>query len=151
MRRWYSSNTSAVARRILEHVDALGFAMDLRLPVGVYRGFKVDTTSPLLDVIREGKTTTLEVTRNGGCSSWSIERDKVNRFSGASPGKVGIVVQLVGASPDAQTFIAPPMCSAPWFNELYEKTMGRSFRHSENEYAICAREVRVRIVAIKRK
>lgn len=50
-----------------------------------------------------------------------------------------------------ETFIAPPAKSKPWFNRIYEETMGRSFRFNEQEYAIYAKNIRVRVIAIKRK
>ena len=91
----------------------------------------------------------LKVTRNGGCSSWTMDRKKANAFSGASKRNIGIVVKLLGAD-TAKAFIAPPHKTAGWFNALYEKAMGRSFRFKEREYAICGSPIRVEVVAVKR-
>ncbi len=151
MRRWYSYNCWNNAKKILPYRDMLGVdAMKMRAPVGAFRGFKVSKTSELLDGLDEGDVIDLPVERNGGCSSWTEDRDIANRFSGASQGKVGLVIQLAhkrGVTP----FIAPPKATSAWFNNLYAATMGRSFRFNEEEWAIHAPVMRVRIVAIKRK
>jgi len=149
MRRWYSYNTWNSAKKILPHTDALSLGMDLapKAAVGAYRGFHVDRDSPLLD-LDEGDVIALPVERNNGCSSWTLSRDKANLFSGASKKSAGIVIRLVDAK-GVQPFIAPPCRSEPWFNQLYERTMNRSFRFKEEEYAIFGRKLRVEIVAIK--
>ncbi len=148
MRRWYTSQNGHQAAKLLAHGPALSRAMDLRAPIGAFRGFKVDAANSLASV-SEGQTMSLPVTRNGSCSSWTTTRDVADRFSGASKGKVGLVVQLVDGR-GVQAFIAPPERSEPWFNALYEKTMGRSHRFKEGEYAVFAPTIRVRIVRVKR-
>lgn len=151
MRRWYSFQTGAMARILLAHRDELVGAMDLDddAAVGCFRGFKVNAGDPLAS-LREGAVTTLPVTRNGGCSSWTAGRELADRFSGASRGKVGLVVELLH-SPGAQPFIAPPERTRPWFDALYQEAIGSSFRFNEREYAVRADAVQVRIVRVKRR
>lgn len=151
MRRWYSNQTWAVARHIIEARPKLLTAMrlDPQDAVGAYRGFKVDVTSPLArtavgDILR------LPVSRNGGCSSWTLERHKANLFSGAGSGKIGLVVQLHSGT-NCTPFIAPPSRSQGWFNDLYKATMGESFRFKEEEYAIQGSPLEVKVVAVKRR
>ena len=150
MRRWYSYNCWNAAKKIIPHRAALSEAMGLDPPIGVYRGFKVAAGSPLLDGLDEGDTIKLPVTRNGGCTSWTGRRDIANRFSGGGKGKVGLVVRLVGDK-GLKPFIAPPEASRPFWNKLYETTMGTSFRNNEVEYAIYGRRIEVEILAIKRR
>lgn len=149
MRRWYSYNSWNAAKKILPHRAALATAMDLRPPVGAYRGFKVDAGDPLAR-LAPGARLWLPVARNGGCSSWTAERRLADRFSGGGRGKVGLVVRLLDGR-GVQTFIAPPERSAPWFDRLYERAMNRSFRFNEREYAVCAPRVAVEVVAVKRR
>lgn len=150
MRRWYSYNTGNAAWKIIAHRKALSAAMDLRprSVVGAFRGFKVAKNDPIARK-RVGDIFSLPVTRNGGCSSWTLDRKRANNFSGASKGKVGIVIRLAKPT-NVVPFIAPPKCSKAWFNRLYEATMGQSFRLKENEYAVCGRKLWVQIVAIKK-
>lgn len=151
MRRWYTSQAWTAASRVLEHREALNnHAMDLSPPVGAYRGFKVPEDSPIAQ-LSEGDVGVLpQVTRNGACSSWTLGRELADRFSGASPGKVGMVVKLAKGHGVA-AFIAPPEASEVWWNTLYERTMGRSFRFKEREYAIYAPKLVVEIVRVKRR
>ena len=148
MRRWYSGQTAK--KHILRNRDALlsAKAMDLRPPIGAYRGFKVDKRDRIASM-DEGDVVRLPVTRNHGVSSWTASRQAANRFSGASKGKVGVVVKCRGPK-SAKTFIAPPKKSAAWFNALYDETMGRAFRHTEDEFTIQAPAVEAEIVALKR-
>jgi hypothetical protein len=46
--------------------------------------------------------------------------------------------------------LAPPEHTAPWFNALYEKAIGTSFRPKESEYLISAPSLRVEVVRVKR-
>lgn len=149
MRRWYSYQTGAVARRVLKHREALRGVMTLDVPVGVFRGFHLprERDGEDLYVGREGD---LPFSRNGGCSSWTTERHLADRFSGASKRQIGVVVQLVSGGDDVETFIAPPQATRPWFNDLYAATMGTSFRWTESEYALRCESVRVKLVAVKR-
>lgn len=148
IRRWYTSQGWSSASKIIPHVKVLARAMDLRPPIGAYRGFKVDRNSHLANA-KQGAEITLPVKLNGGCSSWTMSRELANRFSGASSEKVGIIVQLIDGA-GVKTFIAPPERCKPWFNTLYARTMGRSHRHSEREYAIYAPTIRVRVVVVKK-
>lgn len=150
MRRWYSYNCWNAAKKILPHVRDLAEAMDLdpRDAIGVYRGIRVPLSSPLTDA-GPGDLFELPMERNGGCSSWSLQHKYANRFSGKQPGKAGIVVRLHEAKGNTP-FIAPPVRSRPWFNQLYESTMGRSFRFVEQEYAIAGSRQIVEIVQVKR-
>ncbi len=149
MRRWYTNQTWNVAKKVIDHIDSLSLAMDTSPPVGAFRGFKVDTGNRYANW-HVGQVVTIPVTRNGGCSSWTMGRDLANRFSGSPTGKVGLVVQLVGAE-SVKTFIAPPERCRPWFNKLYAATMGTSHRHNEREYAIYAPKIRVKVIAVKGK
>jgi len=148
IRRWYTGQSWACARVILAHRGALSKAMDLRPPVGAYRGFKVPRTSPLAQST-VGAKIVLPVKLNGGCSSWTLGRSLADRFSGSPQGKVGLVVRLASGE-GVQTFVAPPERCAPWFNTLYARTMGTSHRHKEREVAIFAKRVHVEVVAVKR-
>lgn len=148
MRRWYSYNTWNAAKKILPFRAQLEDAMDLSAPIGAFRGFKVDKNSPMA-ALEEGEVISLPVTRNGGCTSWTLERGMADRFSGASKGKTGLVVKLVSER-GVEAFIAPPSHSEPWFNKLYENTMGRSFRFNEQEYAIYGKRLTVEVVRVKR-
>ena len=149
MRRWYSCQTGPIARRILKHKDLLSLAMDLSFPKGAFRGFKVDVDSSIASM-SEGDRMSLPVTRNGACSSWTLSRELANRFSGASTGKVGVVIELVGGRKHADVFIAPPSLTEPWFDALYTATMGTSFRYKEHEVAIHGSPLKVRINQLKR-
>lgn len=148
IRRWYTSNAWSAAEKVLKHVDVLEKGMDLRPPIGAYRGLKVDVKDPLAR-LQEGETVTIPVKRNGGCSSWTLGRALADRFSGSPKGKVGIVVRLVSGE-GVQAFIAPPERCEGWWNRLYAKTMGTSHRRSEREYAICASKIRAEVVRVKR-
>jgi len=150
IRRWYSYNCYNAAKKILVHAEALhaSGAMDLRAPVGAFRGFKVALDNPLARH-EAGDRLALPVVRNGGCSSWTMRREIADRFSGASPGKTGIVIRLLDDR--VEPFIAPPLDSAAWFNALYARTMGSSFRLKEDEYALYGSPVHVEIVAMKRR
>lgn len=149
MRRWYSFQMWNSAKKIIPHRDVLDeYAMDLQPPLGVFRGFKVDRDNPIAE-FEPGDVFTLPVKRNGGCTSWTHTEKYAHRFSGASKNKIGIVVKLVDLS-GVKPFIAPPAYSEDWFNRLYEKTMGRSFRFKEQEYAIYGKRLIVEVVKIKR-
>ena len=148
MRRWYTGQT--MAWKILAQNDALGEVMRLKPKdvVGVYRGFKVPNDSPLAKV-SVGDTLHLPVTRNRGISSWSTSEAPTNRFSGGGKGKTGLIVKLIddeGITP----ILAPPEKTKAWFNALYERTIGTSFRPKEGEYLIAAPKVRVEVVRVKR-
>jgi hypothetical protein len=148
MRRWYSGQT--MARKLVEHQGNLSSAMKLfpEDAVGVYRGFKVPKDDPLAQ-LTVGQTITLPVTRNHGVSSWSTTEAPTNRFSGGGNGKVGLIVKLVdgeGITP----ILAPPSHTEPWFNALYAKAIGKSFRPTEGEYLISAPHVKVEVVRVKR-
>jgi hypothetical protein len=150
MRRWYSFNTWNAAKKIVPHREVLDdLAMDLEPPIGAWRGFKVDRNSELADA-EPGDVFQLAVERNGGCSSWTLQEKFAHRFSGASAGKVGLVVRLYegrGAIP----FIAPPCRTEPWFDRMYEITQGRSFRFNEQEYAIYGKRLTVEVARVKRR
>lgn len=154
MRRWYSYNCWNAAKKILPHRKKLTAAMDLDPEdvVGVYRGIRVPQNHELAEVDpRDEVKLSMDRggDRNGGCSSWTLQRKFANRFSGKQPGKVGLVVRIVdplGSKP----FIAPPSRSAPWFNTLYKATMGESFRFNEMEYALQGKWQLVEVVAVKR-
>lgn len=148
MRRWYSGQT--MARRLLAYRDHLRQVMDLEPSdvVGVFRGFHAPRDSKLA-VIVPGQMITLPVKRNHGFSSWSTTEAPVHRFSGASRDQVGLVVRLVdehGVTP----VLAPPERTVGWFNRLYERCIGTSFRRGEREYLIAAPRVRVEVVRVKR-
>lgn len=131
-RRWYSSQSAGSAYRILKYHKALSKVMDLKAPIGIYRGFKVKKNDPLLTNLKEGEIIKLPVTRNGSNSSWTGRIKIANRFSGSSKEKTGIIISLA-SSKNVKVFIAPPHKTKQWFNLLYEKTMGRSFRFKEKE------------------
>lgn len=86
IRRWYTSNAWSAAEKVLKHVDVLEKGMDLRPPIGAYRGLKVDVKDPLAR-LQEGETVTIPVKRNGGCSSWTLGRALADRFSGSPKGR----------------------------------------------------------------
>ena len=147
IRRWYSGQTMArlihAQRSILQEV----MAIEPEDAVGIYRGFKVDRDDELADA-DEGEVFTIPVTRNHGFSSWSTSSDVVNRFSGSGRGKVGIVVRL--ASPEWITpVLAPPEETEAWFNALYERVIGSSFRPTEGEYLIHGTKYAGEIVRVK--
>src|SRR5690606_23866586 len=96
-----------------------------------------------------GDIVTFLVVRNRGCSSWTLKRDAANKFSGPTKDKIGLVVQLIGGD-GIKAFLAPPSHSVKWFNDLYKKTMGESYRFNEQEYAICSKNIKVKIIAVKR-
>ncbi len=150
MRRWYSYNCWNAAKKIIPHRRALAQAMDLdpEDAVGAFRGIRVPLSSPLADADR-GDEYTLPMERNGGCSSWTLQRKFANRFSGKQPGKAGIVIRLADTR-GVKPFIAPPCRTERWFDSIYAKTMGRSFRFNEMEYAIAGNRQIVEIVDIKR-
>lgn len=134
-RRWYSSNSYSSAKYLLKHHDDLKSVMNLSPPIGTYRGFKVFRDSELANV-KIGDVIKIPITRNGGCASFTGKRKIANRFSGKSKEKVGLVIKL-HSSKNVKTFIVPPRKTVTWFNNLYEATMGKSFRLNEEEYAIC--------------
>lgn len=153
MRRWYIGQTAAdhvqKHRRVL--ID-LG-AMEL-LPSdaeGSYRGIRMPEGWVDERDLEVGDHIRLPHDRSGGRSSWTLKRASADRFSGKQPGKVGLVVRLVDAR-GTTPFIAPPSRSAPWFNRLYAGVCGRSYRWSEQEYALGEgkRGPLVEIVRIKR-
>lgn len=150
MRRWYSFQTYNAAKKILPYRRTLGrMAMDLDPPLGAYRGFKVDDHDPIAE-LQPGDVFSLSVRRNGGCSSWTMTEKFAHRFSGASRGKVGIIVRLADGR-GAKPFIAPPSRTEGWFNRLYRSTMGSSFRFNEQEYAIYGKRLVVEVHRIKRR
>lgn len=148
MRRWYSGQT--MARRLATYRPDLATAMRLspRDVIGVYRGFKVPTSSALTS-LAPGDRARLPVRLNHGFSSWSTTEAPVHKFSGGGRGKVGLVVRLVGGR-RLEPVLAPPERTAPWFNALYEHVIGRSFRPTEGEYLIASPEVVVDVVRVKR-
>jgi hypothetical protein len=148
MRRWYSGGT--MARKMLEHRDALSSAMRLEPDdaIGSYRGFKVPVGHELANA-QVGQRLTLDVTRNHGISSWTTSPDRANKFSGGGNGKVGLVIKLVD-SEGIKPILAPPERTEPWFNALYEKAIGRSWRPTEGEYLIAAPKVKVEVMRVKK-
>lgn len=157
LRRWLSSNSYSSAKYLLKYHEALKSAMNLSPPLNTYRGFKVSRDSELANV-QKGDIIDLPVTRNGGCASFTGKRKIANRFSGKSKDKVGLIIKLYSPI-NVKTFIAPPSKSQKWFNNLYRETMGKSFRHNEEEYAICVANngppdknsfMRVKIVEVKK-
>lgn len=149
MRRWYSGWDRHNAKKLLEHRDILKSVMDLEpnFEYGLYRGFKVVRGTDLAQ-LSPGDTITLPVTRNGGASSWTTKPKLANRFSGPSKSRVGLIVKLVGGR-EIKPFIAPPQYSVSWFNDLYKKTMGESFRFKEYEFAIWSKTIDVEIIRVK--
>lgn len=147
-RRWYSGQT--MAKTLIEHRDKLRGVMKLEPEdaVGSFRGFKVPKDDPLAKV-QVGQTLMLPVARNQGISSWSTQQEATNRFSGGGNGKVGLIVKLVGGE-GIKPLLAPPAHTAPWFNALYEKVIGKSFRPTEGEYTIAAPKVKVEVVRVKK-
>jgi hypothetical protein len=148
IRRWYTGQT--MGGKVLSHRDNLSEAMKLepKDAVGVYRGFKVSKDDPLAKA-QVGQTLTLPVTRNKGLSSWSTTQEATNRFSGGGKGKVGLIVKLVDDK-GIKPILAPPTHTSPWFNALYEKVIGKSFRPTEGEYTIAAPKVKVEVVRVKK-
>lgn len=152
MRRWYSAQSFASARKLLERQGILGTAMDLGVPWGVYRGFRIRRGDPNWDFyynLKPGDKIELPVRLNGGCSSWTLRRAASEKFSGANSRQFGVLVRLSGGS--VRPFIAPRSRSKKWFNLLYERTMGSSFRSTEDEYALHSSRLKVEIVRIKRR
>lgn len=148
MRRWYSGQT--MARAILTHRESLSEAMKLDPAdvIGIFRGFKVPKDHELASA-QVGQKLEIPVTRNHGFSSWSTTEAPTNRFSGGGKGKVGLIVKLVD-SKGVTPVLAPPTHTEPWFNELYLKTIGKSFRPTEGEYLIAAPKINVEVVRVKR-
>lgn len=148
MRRWYSGQT--MVHKLREQRDNLRGVMQLEPEdaIGVYRGFKVDKSNPLAQVA-VGDKLVLDVTRNSGVSSWSTSQEATNRFSGGGKGKVGLIVRLADAK-GVQPLLAPPEKTADWFNNLYTRAVGSSFRPKEGEYLIAAPKVTVEVVRVKR-
>jgi hypothetical protein len=148
MRRWYSGQT--MARALLSHRDDLRSVMKLepKDAVGVYRGFKVPKDNPLA-CSKPGDRMTIPVQRNHGFSSWSLTEAPTHRFSGASAGKVGLVVRLVDGR-GVVPALAPPERTSKCFNAMYEAVVGRSFRPTEQEYLIYAPRISVEVVRVKR-
>ena len=149
IRRWYTGQT--MTRKLIEHNEHLGRVMRLRPDdaVGVYRGFKVPNKSPLAK-LEVGQKVTIPVTLNRGISSWSMDMDATNRFSGGGKGKTGIIIKLID-SKGVKPLLAPPERTKKWFNALYERSIGKSFRPKEGEYLIEAPEIRVEVVRVKRR
>jgi len=148
IRRWYSGQTMARALRAYRRELRDVMKLEPRDVLGVYRGFKVSKDDPIAR-LEPGDRTTLRVTRNHGFSSWSLTEAPTHRFSGASPGKVGLVVRLVETR-GVEPVLAPPERSSSWFNSLYESAIGHSFRPVEQEYLIYAPRVTVEVVRVKR-
>lgn len=148
IRRWYAGQTMAHKLKQYNPVLASAMQLDPESVVGVYRGFKVPNNSPLA-AVKEGDLLTLDVTRNRGLSSWATSQEATNRFSGKSKGKTGLIVRLAN-SEGVQPLLAPPSHTAPWFNALYERAIGKSFRPTEEEYLIAAPRVQVEVVRVKR-
>lgn len=148
IRRWYSGQT--MARLIHSYRDDLKDAMDLEPEdaVGCFRGFKVPEDDPLADV-EEGDEITIPVSRNHKFSSWSLDKELVNRFSGKSKGKVGLIIRLMDTD-DIEPVLAPPSKTSAWFNALYEFVIGKSFRPTEGEYLIQGGSINVKVVRVKR-
>jgi hypothetical protein len=148
MRRWYTGQT--MAKKLIEHNDTLAKVMrlDPKDAVGVFRGFKVPKDSPIAQA-KPGDTLKLDVTRNRGLSSWSTNEQAVNRFSGGGNGKVGLNVKLV-SSEGVKPLLAPPSHTESWFNALYERAVGKSFRPTEGEYLISAPKICVEVLRVKR-
>lgn len=134
IRRWYSGQT--MARIIHAQRDVLRQVMAIEPDdaLGLYRGFKVDVDQ-VPDDLEEGDLFDIPVTRNHGFSSWSTSRDVVDRFSGGGRGKVGVVVRLA-YSDGITPVLAPPEATEAWFNALYERVIGSSFRPTEGEYLL---------------
>jgi hypothetical protein len=130
MRRWYSGATMAGGLKGSYHV--LSHVMDLSPSdaKNVFRGFKVDSDSSLLTGLHEGDRISLDVTRNGGVSSWTTHEAAANKFSGGGNGKVGIVVQLASTQ-GIRPILAPPDKTEKWFNQLYNYIIGSSWRPTE--------------------
>jgi len=149
LRRWYTGSGSAATRRISKYLPALATVMDLSPPVNrAYRGFKVPRDSELA-LANVGDIIKLNVTRNKGISSWTTDRAITNRFSGKSKDRVGIIIKL--KKPDnVKVLIAPPAYTKPWFDDLYGKTMGKSFRYKEHEYVLSGSPFYVEVVAVKK-
>lgn len=148
LRRWYSSQSAGSAYKILRYHNALSKVMDYSAPIGIYRGFKVKKDNPILENIKKGDIIKIPVTRNGSNSSWAETIKVANKFSGSNKEKTGIVIKLV-SNKNVKVFIAPPYKTKKWFNLLYEKTMGRSFRFKEKEYGINGTPLEVQIVKVK--
>lgn len=148
MRRWYSGQT--MIGKLIEHHDALADVMDLDPDdaKGVFRGFKVPNDHELARS-SVGDITTIPVTRNRGVSSWSTKQELTNRFSGGGNGKTGLIVKLVDTD-GVRPLLAPPSHTEPWFNQMYDATIGKSFRPNEHEYLLQAPRVKVEIVRVKK-
>lgn len=148
MRRWYSGQT--MARRLRAHRPHLRGVMrlDAADAVGAYRGFRVPRTHPLAASV-VGQRIALPVTRNHGISSWSTTEAPTHRFSGAGHDRVGLVVRLASGA-GVMPILAPPTHTAAWFNALYARAIGTSFRPTEGEYLIAAPLVLVDIVRVKK-
>ena len=148
IRRWYTGQT--MAKNLIKYNSTLRGFMQLSPEdaVGSYRGFKVPNDDPLAKA-SPGDKISIPVTRNRGISSWSTNEEPTNRFSGGGKGKTGIIVRLVSGK-GIKPILAPPSHTEKWFNELYARTIGHSFRPKENEYLIAAQKVGVEIVRIKK-
>lgn len=148
MRRWYTGQT--MAKNLVEHNEAMSSVMKLEPKdvTGVYRGFKVSNDSDLAKV-KPGEKITIGVTRNRGISSWSTSEAATNKFSGGGKGMTGLIVKLIDHE-GVKPLLAPPEHTKPWFNALYEKAIGTSFRPKEGEYLIAAPSLRVEVVRVKR-
>jgi hypothetical protein len=159
-RRWYSSQSYSSAKYLLQYRNELKTIMNLNPPIGSFRGFKIlrnkelsDRGAPICGNINElkvGDKVKLPVVRNKGCTSFTGQRKFANRFSGKSKDKIGLVVKLINGE-NIKTFLAPPRKTKKWFNNLYLKTMGKSFRWTEDEFALMVNGfMNVEIVEIKR-
>jgi hypothetical protein len=148
IRRWYTGQT--MSGKLIQHRELLSGPMKLEASdaVGAYRGFKVSKDDPLAKS-EVGQQLTLPVTRNRGVSSWSTTEAPTNRFSGGGKGKIGLIVKLVDGN-GVKPILAPPTHTEGWFNELYRKVIGKSFRPTEGEYLIAAPSVKVEVVRVKK-
>lgn len=148
IRRWYSGQT--MARLLRSYHNELCEVMDLdpEDAIGIFRGFKVPRDHKYAK-LKEGDEFTLPVTRNRGFSSWSTTKDATNRFSGKTKDKIGLIIQLIDTD-NVMPILAPPERTSLWFNKLYSKVIGDSYRQTEGEYLIFGSGLRVKVVKVKR-
>lgn len=147
---WYKSWHWGHSRKLLKHYDALTDIMNLEIPVGAYRGFKISKKEFAQLEWKEGDIISLDVIRNKGCASFTNDLKIANRFSGKSKTHVGIILQLISTTPSGKVVLAPVFKTKPWFNELYLNVMGPAFREKEQEYVICTKKFKAKIVKIKK-
>lgn len=148
MRRWYSGQTKQWT--ILSYRDELMNVMELEPEdvLGIYRGIRVPRDNLLADV-NVGDEIYIENKRNNEFSAWSVEKEPTNRFSGKSKENVGLIFQLISTENVVPVF-APPTHTDEWFNKMYERLIGKSFRPTEGEYLLFGSPLKVRIVEVKR-